>query len=264
MGHRGHRLDNTCGPATGGVRGAHPVTGSSAGLIGGDKQKASRKVQWDKGRRQESRKDRKGMGRWALLPHRGSARHRGRDRGPTPTPALSDGRRRQLHGRVVPQARSSANENARAGAGPSRAETAAARSPRSGATRKDTRRAAGGRRPEALRRRANRSPPLHRHTAFPYELVQRQVRHLVAAPTMRRSERVPEMTQHDFRSSPRPQKYGEPRPGSARCAGAPHKSPRPPSLSFAYGAARRGSVRPAAVVLRRERQQRPSAVLRTL
>lgn len=184
--------------------------------------------------------------------------------GPDPRPALSDGRRRQSHGSAVPQARGSANGNARAGAGLGRAETAEARSPGCGATRRDTRRAAGGNRAEALLRHPNRSPPLHRHTAFPYQLVQRQVRHLAAAPTMRRSERVPEMTPYDFRSSPHPQKYGGPRPGSARCDGPPHNSPRPTGLSFAYGAARPGAVRPAAAVPRRERGRGPSAVLRTL
>lgn len=163
-------------------------------------------------RRQESRKERDGTGRSALLPYRGSARHRGRDGGPTPAPALSDGRHRQSHRSAAPQARGSANGNAGAGAGPGRAEAAAARRPRNGATRRDTGARPGAAGHKELRGRLNRSPSLHRHTAFPYELVQRQVRHLVAVPTMRRSERVPEVTPYDFRFSPRPQVYGAPRP----------------------------------------------------
>lgn len=116
--------------------------------------------------------------------------------------------------------------------------------------RHDGRTGAAG--PEALRRPPSRSPSLHRHTAFPYELVQRQVRHLVAAPTMRRSERTPEVTPYDFRSSPRPQTYRGPRP-RLRCDGAPHNPPRSPGPSFAYGLARRGPVRPAAAVPRPRR-----------
>lgn len=267
-GHAGALPGNTCSPGTRGARSAHPVTGSSAGLIGGDKQEAARTGRvgglnetWDDARNPEET-ERGRVGSAPAPPGQGQAQ--GPRWGPTPAPALSDSRRRQSHGSADPQARGSANGNATAGAGPGRAETAAARSPRSGASRRDSRRAAGGRRPEALRRRPGRSPPLHRHTAFPYELVQRQVRHLIAAPTMRRSERVPEVTPCDFRSSPRPQKYGGPRPGSARCDGAPHNSPRSPGLSFAYGAVRRGSVRPAVAVPRRETGQEPGTAVRTL
>lgn len=217
-----------------------PAQGSSAALIGGGKHEAGRTApagglsETKDGARSPERSEpsRAGPGRAPAPP--------GPRWGPTPAPALSDGRLRQSQRGAAPQPRGSANGKARAGAGPGRAEAAAALRARSGApagTRGERPGAAG---PEALRRRPGRSPSLHRHTAFPYELVQRQVRHLAAAPTMRRSERVPEMTPHDFRSSPRPQKDGGPAPAPPGAT----RAPQPPAASGPVICIRRGTDRP--------------------
>lgn len=101
---------------------------------------------------------------------------------PTPALALSDGHHRQSASKARPRRATPKPMGRREwGIGPGRAEAGCGPQPPERSDQEGDQR--NHRRPPGPGRCSpDHLPPFHRHTAFPYELVQREVRHLVAGP----------------------------------------------------------------------------------
>lgn len=101
---------------------------------------------------------------------------------PTPALALSDGHHRQSASKARPRRATPKPMGRRErGIGPGRAEAGCGPQPPERSDKEGDQR--NHRRPLGPARCSpDRLPPFHRHAAFPYELVQREVRHLVAGP----------------------------------------------------------------------------------
>lgn len=153
---------------------------------------------------------------------------------PPPQPSLSDSRHHQSPSEARPRRatpepmgrrkRGTGPGGAEAGGGPQPSE----RNDQKGQHRNHRRPPGSGRGPPA------RLPPLHHHTAFPYELVQREIRHLVVGPNDETQRARPG---HNITPLPLlapPPEVKQSPPECAMRRGASHNSQRRPGRSFTY------------------------------
>lgn len=158
---------------------------------------------------------------------------------PTPALALSDGHHRQSASKARPRRATPKPMGRRErGIGPGRAEAGCGPQPPERSDKEGDQR--NHRRPLGPARCSpDRLPPFHRHAAFPYELVQREVRHLVAGPNDKTQRARPG---HDIivlpllAPPPEVRQSVPPRSRpSARAGRASHNPQRLPRTSFTYG-----------------------------
>lgn len=172
---------------------------------------------------------------------------------PRPSPALSDSPHRQSPPEARPRRatpepmgrreRRTGLGGAEAGGGPQSLE----RNDRKGQYRNHRGPPGPGRGPP------DRLPPFHHHTAFPYELVQGEVRHLVAGPNDETQRARPG---HNITLLPPlapPPKVRQSPPECAMRAGTSHNSRRRPGCSFTYAPqrSRPGSARGSSYAARK-------------
>lgn len=191
------------------------------------------------------------------LPCRGqsprhSAQHKRVKRGDTaPAPSVTGGHPHQSAPQAQPHRPTPEPMGRRErGTGPGRAETACGPQPPGQNGQKAKSRQRPWRPSSPGRCLSSRLPPLHRHTALPYELVQRQVRHLVAAPSSQTQRESPgrDITPLPLRAPPPPE-------GAVQGGGqASHNPPRRrASFAYAAGTAAHGATRGTGIRCENER-----------